>query len=65
LSDLYQFDILDGRWTNLSRTVQGDKPTARVFHGFASAGGKLYVFGGMRRDGESSSFLGTNKKNSC
>ena len=33
-------------WTNLSATASGAPPSPRDSHGFASAGGKLYVHGG-------------------
>jgi hypothetical protein len=39
-------------WTDLSAAASGTQaPSARWGHGFTSAGGKLYVHGGMN-DGE-------------
>ena len=49
-NDLYLFDISAGLWINLS--VRGYKPAPRALFGFASAGGKLYVFGGVQLSGE-------------
>ena len=43
--DLWIFDIDASEWTSLS-TALGTPPSARDSHGFTSAGGKLYVFGG-------------------
>ena len=40
-------------WFDLSDHALGTPPTARSYHGFTSAGGKLYVHGGwgIRADG--------------
>ncbi len=39
-------------WTDISAANGSDKPpSARFDHGFASAGGKLYVHGGSVNDG--------------
>ena len=46
LQDLYVFDPVGMTWTNLSASVSGTPPSARGEHGFASAGGELYVHGG-------------------
>jgi len=46
LSDLHAFDPIAVAWTDLTEGVHGIPPQARVSHGFASAGGKLYVHGG-------------------
>ncbi len=50
--DLHEFNIDAKVWTDLSSPVLGTKPTARDGHGFASAGGKLYVHGGRILTGE-------------
>ncbi len=43
--DLHSFDPVNMSWTQLSST-NGDPPSWRMFHGFTSLGGKLYVHGG-------------------
>ncbi len=45
LDDLFSFNIATMTWTLLS-AANGIRPAARCGHGFASAGGKLYVHGG-------------------
>ncbi len=45
--DLYSFDPASLTWTLLSDAATGARPSARSWHGFTSAGGKLYVHGGM------------------
>ncbi len=47
LNDLHVYDFVANSWTDLSSSAAGIPPTARAFHGFASAGGKLYVYGGQ------------------
>jgi len=51
LSDLHAFDPIAVAWTDLSAQVNGTVPTARCWHGFTSADGKLYVHGGQDTDG--------------
>ena len=46
VNDLYAYDPASMAWTNLSATASGAPPSPRAFHGFTSAGGKLYVHGG-------------------
>jgi hypothetical protein len=46
LNDLHVYNPVNGSWTNLSTPASGNPPSARYSHGFASAGGKLYVMGG-------------------
>ena len=46
LGDLHAFDLGTGAWADLSAAASGTPPSPRAFHGFASAGGKLYVHGG-------------------
>ena len=45
MCDLYKLDLSTMTWMNVS--TSGTSPSPRVFHGFASANGKLYVFGGF------------------
>jgi hypothetical protein len=46
LDDLHVFDTTAMNWTRLSFAFDAPRPSARHFHGFTSAGGKLYVHGG-------------------
>jgi hypothetical protein len=46
-NDLYSFDPCTCIWKNLTDLVVGPVPSPRRFPGFASAGGKLYLFGGV------------------
>ncbi len=46
LDDLWSFDSATMAWTLLSAAANGARPSARYGHGFTSAGGKLYAFGG-------------------
>jgi hypothetical protein len=50
--DLYSFDPATMAWTLLSAADDARRPSARVKHGFTSAGGLLYVHGGYGYDGE-------------
>jgi hypothetical protein len=43
---LLRLDLQTLEWTDLTRAATGSAPAARMFHGFAEAGGLLYVFGG-------------------
>ena len=45
-NDLWMFDPAARAWTDLTATFQGTPPSVRDSHGFASAGGMLYVQGG-------------------
>ena len=48
LDDLYSFDLENLIWTLLTATPAGSTPpNARTSHGFTSAGGVLYVHGGI------------------
>ena len=51
LDDLHVFDPAKMTWTDLSAAINGPRPSARSFHGFTSAGGKLYVHGGLKTGG--------------
>jgi hypothetical protein len=52
LADLHSFDPSTMMWTLLSGAADSGRPAARIFHGFTSAGGKLYVHGGSGGGGE-------------
>ena len=47
------FDPALLQWTDISTTTTGPHPSPRLWHGLSSAGGKLYVFGGLGLNGES------------
>jgi hypothetical protein len=47
MDDLHSFDPVDMTWTLLSAAEDSTRPSARAKHGFASAGGRLYVHGGF------------------
>jgi hypothetical protein len=47
--NLLRFDLDTMEWANLTDSTSGTTPRARAYHGFAEAGGKLYVFGGYYR----------------
>ncbi len=48
LDDLHSFDPATMAWTLLSAAADSaPAPSARYWHGFTSAGGKLYVHGGI------------------
>ena len=44
--DLLMFDPSNNSWKDLSGTIYGAWPSPRASHGFASAGDKLFIFGG-------------------
>jgi hypothetical protein len=48
LDDLYSLHPGTVVWTLLSSGAQNPSPSVRFRHGFAAAGGKLYVHGGRR-----------------
>jgi hypothetical protein len=50
--DLHVYDPAAGAWTDLSAALSGTPPSPRYIHGFTSAGGKLYVHGGVGFGGE-------------
>jgi hypothetical protein len=52
LGDLHVLDPSQLAWTELSKVVSGSAPAPRCGHGFASADGMLYVFGGQGVVGE-------------
>ena len=51
LNDLHVYDPAAGAWTDLSAALSGTPPSRRRLHGFTSAGGKLYVHGGLDLSG--------------
>ncbi len=51
-ADLHVYDPVTMTWTELSATASGTPPAARCKHGFAAAGGKLYVHGGEGAQGD-------------
>ncbi len=46
LGDLHSYDIAAHKWTDLSNISNGVSPSPRWGHGFATAGGRLYLHGG-------------------
>jgi hypothetical protein len=52
LNDLHVYDPAAGAWTDLSAALRGTPPSPRIYHGFTSAGGKLYMHGGLGNIGE-------------
>ncbi len=50
LDDLHSFDPATMTWTLLSAANDTRRPSARFDHGFTSAGGLLYVHGGIGSD---------------
>jgi hypothetical protein len=51
LNDFYALNPANMTWINLSSSVSGSLPGPRCNFGFASAGGKLFVFGGEATEG--------------
>ena len=51
LNDLHEYDPATRAWTDLSAAISGTPPSPRGLHGFTSAGGKLYVHGGLGDNG--------------
>jgi N-acetylneuraminic acid mutarotase len=49
LNDLYEYDIFSEQWSFVQ--IGDTQPTPRAGHGFVSALGKLYVFGGRSANG--------------
>ncbi len=46
LGDMYKFDLDQRKW-DVVESTKGQSPAPRYNHGFTSAIGKLYVFGGQ------------------
>ncbi len=57
LADLHSFDpaAQPVAWAPLSTATDQNRPAARISHGFATAGGRLYVHGGWLESGEAGS----------
>jgi hypothetical protein len=53
LSDFYSFNPITMTWKNLAGLVYGASPSPREGHGFASALGRIFVFGGENSAGVS------------
>ncbi len=51
-NDLHAYDPASMTWYDLSSSTTGSTPSARYYHGFTSAGGKLYVHGGYADSGK-------------
>jgi N-acetylneuraminic acid mutarotase len=51
LNDFYAFNPVNMTWTKLSSLVRGALPSPRCSFGFASAGEKIFVFGGEAAEG--------------
>ncbi len=51
LGDIWEFDPATMAWTLLSATANSVRPSARHYHGFTSAEGKLFVHGGSGSNG--------------
>jgi hypothetical protein len=52
LSDLQVYDPAHNAWTDLSVPAGGVPPPGRAWHGFTTAGGRLYVYAGWKGSGE-------------
>jgi hypothetical protein len=52
MEDLYSFDLATKTCTLLSFKEGITSPSPRMGHGFTSAGGKLYLYGGTPTVGE-------------
>ena len=55
-NDLYQLDISNLAWINLTGPAQSLMPGPRAGHGLVSANGRLFVFGGYYGTWVSSKF---------
>ena len=49
-------------WSDLTYIATGPRPSPRIWHGFASADNKLFVFGGGTDNGEPESACGVERK---
>jgi N-acetylneuraminic acid mutarotase len=65
LNDHHSLDLVTLVWTDLSAAVESTQPSDRAFHGFVSAGTRLYVHGGMNREGAHGVFQVLNDAASC
>ena len=46
VNDLYELDLIDNTWTDLTGVVKSMPVESRTNFGFASADNKLFLFGG-------------------
>ena len=51
LHDLYEFDLATLEWADITNQILGTPPPHKFYHGFTSADGILYTFGGMNAAG--------------
>jgi hypothetical protein len=51
LGDLMKFDPATNTWENLTAKQLGTLPSPRARHGFSSILDKIYVFGGVDKNG--------------
>ncbi len=51
LGDMHVYNAAGMAWTEIS-AASGISPSPRHYHGFAAAGGKLYVHGGVDAQGD-------------
>jgi hypothetical protein len=51
LNDLFEYNPESETWTDLTGPSSAVSPSPRRSHGFVGAGGRLYLFGGIRRTG--------------
>jgi hypothetical protein len=56
-SSFFVFDLSKMIWNDITGSVFGTSPSARSRHGFVSAGGRLYVHGGVGWEGMASGIL--------
>jgi hypothetical protein len=52
LSDLFVLNLATLTWNNMNSDIDGTPPFPRHHHGFSSANGLLYVFGGWSDAGQ-------------
>jgi hypothetical protein len=52
LNDLMEFDLATNTWDNLTSKQEGALPSPRARHGFSVMMGKIYVFGGLDKNGD-------------
>ena len=54
---MFVFDPVELTWSDMSSKISGVAPSPRLGHGFAAAGGKLFVHGGYNPVGNYSASL--------
>ncbi len=60
-ADFYSFDPERGAWTEITDHLSGPRIPGRCGHGFAAAGGMLYVYGGSGEVGETPNEIQRNQ----